>query len=368
MKNLVHVLPELQKAGWNVEGWCWRCGVPEDILPREILSIPPFLEKGVLLIFPAMVAFHALYVRYCRKSNTPGIIHSTGASHLVANVVSIHFLTPHWVAMHRKVGIHSLKEALQFCFALAGAALELIMYKLPVQRTYLAVSNSVATEVRKLCHESCRVTVVPSAYDAARYSPEIRRNLREQSRAEFGFRDTDIVLSFASQGGYRRKGLFLGLEAIHLTRKSNPSLRLLVIGGAPRVVEQLSKHLDANYADWEKWVTLAGHVPDMPAALSASDAFFFPSYFESFASVELEAAALGLPLLLTQHYGIEMTLEAGVNGELLSFDPIEMSEQLLRFASNAHKYRYLKPRGVTMDEFFGLINGVYTQVATTRDL
>jgi len=368
MKNLLHILPKLQKAGWNVEGWCSNCGVAEECLPRRIFPIPRFLQHGTFLIFPLLVTFHALCCRLHRKPKTHMIVHGNGAYHLLANVVSIHFLCPHWVTMSRKIGIHSLKEALQFCMALAAAGLEWIMYKLPIERNYLAVSDSVATEIRKLCHKKCRVTVIPSAYDCSRYSPTIRNSLRDQSRANFGFRDTDIVLSFASQGGYRRKGLFLGLEAIHLTRKSNPSLRLLVIGGAPRVVKQLSKHLDANYADWEKWVTLAGHVPDMPAALSASDAFFFPSYFESFASVELEAAALGLPLLLTQHYGIEMTLEAGVNGELLSFDPIEMSEQLLRFASNTNKYRYLKPRGVTMDEFFGLINGVYTQVATTRDL
>jgi len=36
--------------------------------------------------------------------------------------------------------------------------------------------------------------------------------------------------------------------------------------------------------------------------------------------VEIEAAAMGLPLLLTPHHGSEMILKDGVNGLVLPFD------------------------------------------------
>ena len=54
--------------------------------------------------------------------------------------------------------------------------------------------------------------------------------------------------------------------------------------------------------------------------MNACEALFFPSYFEAFSLVEIEASRLGLPLYLTPHHGSEMILKEGVNGKSVPFD------------------------------------------------
>jgi len=46
--------------------------------------------------------------------------------------------------------------------------------------------------------------------------------------------------------------------------------------------------------------------------------------------VEIEAAAMGLPLLLTPHHGSEMILKDGVNGLVLPFDAAGIAEILIQ--------------------------------------
>jgi glycosyltransferase involved in cell wall biosynthesis len=201
---------------------------------------------------------------------------------------------------------------------------------------------------------------MPSVYDPEKFNPAVRENSRAASRKELGYADDDVVLAFASQGSHRRKGLFLGLQALQIVRRSNPRVKLLVIGGSPRVTAALGRELDAAARDWRTWVNVSGHVPDLAKALSAADAFFFPSYFESFASVELEAAALGLPLLLTAHFGTEMTLRPGINGELLSFEPREMAAQLAAAIARLPEYdRSGENRGLTLAQFRDRILAAY---------
>jgi glycosyltransferase involved in cell wall biosynthesis len=64
----------------------------------------------------------------------------------------------------------------------------------------------------------------------------------------------------------------------------------------------------------------AGLVGSIERHLVAADGFLFPSHFEAFALAEIEAAALGLRLYLTPHYGSEMILRDPENGRVLPWD------------------------------------------------
>ena len=67
-------------------------------------------------------------------------------------------------------------------------------------------------------------------------------------------------------------------------------------------------------------IRFAGYVAPPEWHLSAGDALIFPSHFEAFSLMEIEAASLGLQLYLTAHPGSEMILREGVNGRLLPWD------------------------------------------------
>ncbi len=66
----------------------------------------------------------------------------------------------------------------------------------------------------------------------------------------------------------------------------------------------------------------------MEQHLSAADGLLFPSHFEAFSLAEIEAAALGLRLYLTPHYGSEMIIREPENGRLLPWDVAGMAEVL----------------------------------------
>lgn len=363
MKNLLAILPTLVASGWKVEAWCIRSDAPPELCKHTFfpqLKAFPALE---MLLFALLSNLYALWRWALGSREARVVVHSSGGYHLGADVASIHFLGMLWVRRQFRLGVRSVREFGGFLFSCCGGLLDWMMYALPKRRLYLPVSDSVAGEVQKRQKPYCSTMTIPSVYDPAKFNPLFRAEAREASRNVLGYSQSDIVLAFTSQGGYRRKGLFLGLEALTIVRKSNPNVKLLVIGGNAKVIARLKHQLDSAVPDWQGWVQVAGHVPDLARALCAADAFFFPSYFESFASVELEAAALGIPLLLTPHFGTEMTLRPGINGELLSFEPSEMAAQIASALPRLSEYdRSGENRGITVTQFGERILAAYETV------
>ena len=364
MKNLLAILPDLVRKGWKVEAWCFRSDAPPELCNHTFFPTLKWFPALEVLMFPVLANAYAWWRCLTGSRDRMVLVHSTSANHLAADVASIHFLNPLWVRRQLSLGFHGIAEAAGFVVSVFGAILDLLMFAWPHRRIYLPVSDSLAEEVRKRQKSNCSTITVPSVYDPARFNPQVRAESRPRSRKELGYSPEDIVLAFTSQGSYRRKGLFLGLQALQIVRTSNPNLKLLIIGGSPKVTAALRQRLDGLVPGWEGWIKIAGHVPDIARALSAADAFFFPSYFESFASVELEAAALGLPLLLTKHFGIEMTLRPGINGELLSFEPKEMAAQIATAVTRLPEYdRSGENRGLTVAQFGERILSAYETAA-----
>jgi glycosyltransferase involved in cell wall biosynthesis len=360
MKNLLAILPKLVESGWKVEAWCVRSDAPPELCKHTFFPGLKRFPAVEMLLFALLVNLRALWRWATGSRDARVVVHSSGGYHLGADVASVHFMGMLWVRLQFRLGVRSVRELGAFLFSCFGGLLDWLMYALPMKRLYLPVSDSVADEVRKRQKRDCSTITIPSVYDPAKFNPTFRAEARLQSRTDLGYSQSDIVLAFTSQGGYRRKGLFLGLEALKVVRKTNPNVKLLVIGGNPAVIARLKRQLDTVVPDWQGWVQVAGHVPDLARALCAADAFFFPSYFESFASVELEAAALGIPLLLTRHFGIEMTLRPGINGELLSFQPLEMAAQITAALPRLSEYdRSGENRGITVTQFGERILAAY---------
>jgi glycosyltransferase involved in cell wall biosynthesis len=367
MKNLLAILPHLVAKGWKVEAWCIRSDAPPDLCKHTffpaLMKWFPFLE---MLLFDLMSNLYSAWRWISGRQNRHVLVHSNGANNLASDIASIHFLSALWVRLQLRIRFRSVREVAGFFVSCFGALLDLLMYAWPKRRIYLPVSDSVADEVRKRQKKHCTTITIPSVYDPVKFNPQVRAVSRLPSRNDLGYSPNDIVLGFTSQGAYRRKGLFLGVEALQIARTANPHIKLLIIGGSAEVTNRLKRQLDSLAPDWKEWIQITGHVPDVAWTLSAADAFFYPSYFESFASVELEAVALGLPLLLTQHFGTEMTLRPGVNGELLSFDPKKMAGQIASAVKRLSEYDQSgENRGITVAQYAERILSVYETAADT---
>lgn len=124
-------------------------------------------------------------------------------------------------------------------------------------------------------------------------------------RAKWGWHEQHLVLSFMALGDFQRKGLGLLIQALSQASVSTKSrIRLLVIGGQEQEIKEYRQLAHAHgVADL---MHFAGMQQDVKPFLWASDAFVFPSAYEIFSLAILQAAAAGLPVLVSQGlYGAE---------------------------------------------------------------
>lgn len=134
-------------------------------------------------------------------------------------------------------------------------------------------------------------------------------------------------LFFGSLNG--RKGLPLLFEAWDLV-SSQMNAELILAG-----YEKIPSHIRIP-----KNVMVLGPVlkEDRLSLFHSADVFVFPSFFEGFAQVQIEAAACGLPLIGTYNSGGEEIIEQGRNGLLVDIEqPSALADAILFFNVNKEK-------------------------------
>jgi glycosyltransferase involved in cell wall biosynthesis len=332
MVHLLHALPHLRKAGWEIEAWCLRSDAPRDQVRHVFLPSAKWLGPIEYLWFVIVANLYGTWRRLHGGRRLPAVIHATCGTYFSANLISVHFVSAVWTAMQIKLGLRSAKEFVKLAIGLPVLLLERLSWWSPTVQKILVVSESTAADVRKRAPTGREIEVLPNSYDETRFHPGVRARYRDSARTMLGLSPAETAFIFVSQGHYERKGFWLALAALSRLRKAGRhGLRLIVVGGTPKALDSLRKRLDVEVADWRQWLFLAGTQREVERYFAAADAFIFPSYYESYALVALEAAAIGLPLLITPFAGSEMTIRDGVNGMLLDYQPERMSAQVARF-------------------------------------
>jgi UDP-glucose:(heptosyl)LPS alpha-1,3-glucosyltransferase len=193
-------------------------------------------------------------------------------------------------------------------------------------RRYVAVSKRVAEELATHYGvPQARIAIIPNGINLSRFhsAPETRAQTRTQIRAEFAIPDTAPLLLFVGHE-FERKGLSFVIAAMgHLP----DATRLLVVGADDPAPYQRM----AAAAGLGERVIFAGPRRDLPALYQASDAFVFPTAYESFSLVCMEALACGVPVFATRAGGIEDYLEDNINGHAITRDAVDIAARLRRF-------------------------------------
>ena len=366
MRHLLHALPRLRAEGWEIKAWCLRSDAPRDEVEHTIFPSARWLGPFELLYFTAIVNLYGFWRWLCRKPRPAAIIHATCGTYLGANLTSVHFLSCVWARTQLRIGFSGWRDVARYPFVLLGACAERLQWWSPALRVALAVSVSVAAEVRSRTRATVKVETLPNSYDETRFNPAVREKQRPAFREKLGFHAGNIVFVFASFGHYKRKGFWLAVSALATVRTAGRAthVKLLVLGGTPQAISMLESQLGAIAPDWKDWITFAGTQTAVENYFAASDALIFPSYFETYGLVALEAAAMGLPILLTPFHGSEMTLRDGVNGRLLSYDPELMARQIGEFLANGLPgFQRSVGRGLTMGEYTDALAAVYERMA-----
>jgi len=133
-------------------------------------------------------------------------------------------------------------------------------------------------------------------------------------KRKYGFREEDTVLLYVGHIT-NAKGIPELLHAFaYLTRRLEGLKLLLVGGGDIESTRQLAE--DLRIADR---VGIAGYVPheSVREVYAVADLFVFPSHFEAFGMVLLEAAASGLPIVSTSVGCATELISDGKNGYVM---------------------------------------------------
>ena len=320
---LTKLVAGLLRRGHAVRVVARRCEVPERGDLRWTRIRAP--KRPFALAYPWFALAASLALRRVRE----GVLHSTGA--IVLNRVdlsTVHYC--HRAFYSQEAAPRRSRDSPAYRFnALIAKPLRLLgerwCYRRGRTRRLVPVSRGVAAELRHqfpaMAHA---VTVIPNGVDPRdfRSSP----SLRSSARAELGIGDGSLMALFVG-GDWERKGLRFAIEGVART----PDWRLMVVGdGDIRAFRQLAAEAGA----FDR-VTFVGRAGDPARFYAAADAFVFPTAYEAFPLVALEAAASGLPLLAGRASGIEDILVPDENGWFVERDGAEIAARLVQLGRDA---------------------------------
>jgi glycosyltransferase involved in cell wall biosynthesis len=185
---------------------------------------------------------------------------------------------------------------------------------------FVCASEGVAEEIREHFPEQAdRTITIPNGVDVDAFAPGSRSEevaaLRDRLQLAA---DRHVAIFVGSEWG--RKGLEPAIRALALA----DGWDLLVVGNGDREhYARLAQELGVG--EVVHWL---GVSRDVAPIYQLADAFVFPTSYEAFPLVALEAAASGLPILATPVNGIRELVSDGVNGFLVTRDGEEIARRL----------------------------------------
>jgi glycosyltransferase involved in cell wall biosynthesis len=317
------------------------CGLPEHPALRVVRVRGP--RRPFSLGYPWFFVLGSLTARRHGR----GLLHTTGA--LVAaraDVSTVHFCHR---AFHARVGrVRAARPSLPYRLnARVGASLrelgERYCYRPSRVGRLVAVSEGVASELRELFPAMAgAVAVIPNGVDGQAFRPDPAA--RARLRSEWGIGEEELVALFVG-GEWERKGLRYAIEAVARV----PQWRLVVVGaGDADRYRGLASEAGAGGR-----VRFAGAASDTSPYYPSADAFVFPTAYEAFPLVTLEAASSGLPLLATRVSGVEELLVDGRNGWFVERDSGMIADRLRKLLDDPPLRRVMAENARSSAERFG---------------
>ena len=281
----------------------------------------PAPGRPFLLAYPWFLIAGTLAMRRHRR----GIVQATGAIVLGrVDVIAIHYC-------HQVGPANPSRASLLFRLHVRAAGVlkragERLCLRPSWTRAVVCVSDGVAEEVRRhFPRLADRVLTIHNGIDTDAFAPGVRAEEAAARRASLGIADPQLIAAFVGSE-WERKGLEPAIRALALA----PAWTLVVAGGGDEQA-YLSLARELGVADRVK---LLGVTHDIQLVYQLADAFLLPTAYESFSLVTFEAAASGLPVLVTPVSGVRELIEDGRNGFLISRDPELIAARLRALAGD----------------------------------
>ncbi len=295
----------LSQQGHNIHLYANR--VDQSLLDAPHVSVHhiPVLDLTNLI---KGVSF-ALIVCLVLRRNKFDIIHNNGdAAFAASDVNTCHFC--HSSAPREMTLQRSFSKSLYLkLYREFHAFMERFAYRR--SRMVIAVSRQIAKELVTTTGTSLhKIAVVYNGVDSDEYEPRSLRPAPHEEKEKV----KELRLLFVGDLSSTRKGLDTILEAL---RHLPEYVTLSVVG---RTANSTYPQVVAANPMLRQRVHFWGFRSDMPAIYRAHDLFIFPSHYDPFGLVVLEAMSAGLAVIVSAHAGASELIEHLVNGYILQ-DP-----------------------------------------------
>lgn len=150
-----------------------------------------------------------------------------------------------------------------------------------------------------------KMDVVPNGIDAGKFEFDFPEKERAAFRARFAAPDEKIIFFVGRM--VREKGAHLLLEALPIVKAYEPKAKLVIAGGGYR--DHLTQF--SRFARLEPSVLFTGFIPDadLMKLYRVIDVAAYPSLYEPFGIVALEAMASGAPLVVSDAGGFKEVVQ-----------------------------------------------------------
>lgn len=280
----------------------------------------PVPQRPVFLRYWLFEVLAALrYAAWRLAHRKPAVIQTTQGQFLWADVAYAHFchgayLKNQW----QQSTVSGMRRVARWLNHRFNAAMERRAFRRA--RKIVVPSLGLQRELVQVYPEAAdKIVVIANPVDLERFARPSTFD-RAARRAELGYAADHVVFAFMALGDFSRKGLGLILPALaKLPDSARKRARVLVIGGGSGEIAQYRAM--AESLGLKAQVEFVGMQRDVRPYLWVADVFAFPSAYEIFSLAILQAAAAGLPTLVSQGlYGAEEFVRHGENGWVVPRD------------------------------------------------
>jgi glycosyltransferase involved in cell wall biosynthesis len=170
--------------------------------------------------------------------------------------------------------------------------------------------------LRRLRVPASKLHLLGNGVDLARFDPAGTADARTQVRGELRIADEEVVVGLVgrlvAEKGYRE--VFAAAEQLRI---SHPQVRFVVAGPADPDKADAITQAELDHATGVAGVRFLGMHSEVERLYPAFDVYVLASYREGFPRSAMEAAAMGLPLVLTNIRGCRQVVDHGHNGLLV---------------------------------------------------
>ena len=183
----------------------------------------------------------------------------------------------------------------------------------------VAVSNQVKREiVSNYGVSEADIEVIHNGVDTETFHPQNKERYVIEIREKFNIKMEGKVILFLGTG-FERKGLSFLMKAFALIKDNYPDTKLLVVGKDHDI--QRYTRLSRELSLFDR-VIFTGPQSEVKKFYASADIFVFPTLYEPFGNVCLEAMASGLPVITSKVNGASEIME-GMDYLLLE-DPTDI--------------------------------------------